>query len=69
VRSAVSGPNKIAPRKLRQHGLVLASLFVRDLQHFFGRGSFISIVLPPKEREILVHLMSPAVVDPSTSTI
>ena len=30
---------------------------MRDLQqHFFGQRSFVSIVLPPNERKILVHL-------------
>ena len=28
---------------------------MRNLQHFFGRGRFFSIVLPPNERKILVH--------------
>jgi hypothetical protein len=52
-----------------RHGLGIASLFVHGLQqHFFGRESFVSIVLPPNERKILLHLMPPAVVDPSTST-
>src|SRR5262249_48877222 len=40
---------------------VLTNLFVHGLQHFFGRGRFVSIVLPPDERKILVHLMSPTV--------
>jgi hypothetical protein len=37
---------------------------VRDLQHFFRRGRFFSIVLPPNEGKILVHLLSPAIVRP-----
>ena len=32
---------------------------MRDFQHFFGRDRFVSIVPPPKERKILVHLMPP----------
>ena len=42
---------------------------VHGLEHFFGRGRFVSVVLPPNERKILAHWMSPADADPWTSTI
>src|SRR5205823_1168438 len=36
-------------------------------RHFFGRGRFVAIVLPPNERKFLVHLMPPVVVDPGAN--
>ena len=34
---------------------ILASLFVRDLEHFLGRGYLVAIVYSPNERYVLVH--------------
>ena len=34
---------------------ISASLFVRDLEHFFGRGYLVAIVYSPNEGYVLVH--------------
>ncbi|MGB6818112.1 MAG: hypothetical protein WBE29_14300, partial [Pseudolabrys sp.] len=38
---------------------ILASLFVRDLEHSFGRGYIVAIVYSPNERYVLVHVIAP----------
>ncbi|MGB7781326.1 MAG: hypothetical protein WCF86_07395, partial [Pseudolabrys sp.] len=55
--SAINGEYSSSPPEVFLQ--ILASLFVRDLEHFFARGYIVAIVYSPNERYVLVHVIAP----------